>query len=267
MVATVAPRARGSGQVVDGAAAERGVPVGGSAGADDELGPPPTPFERVPLPATDGRRGRPAARTVVALLGLAGAGVGLVAGLILTGVLTLPLRGAGDPDALNDLSMPGEASSERDAALVVLLEDIVASEGIMLAFNDEITERLQEAQDEAVALEAVAAAAGEAVDDLVTARPVLVGRSGAGELDEVRDAYLPHLDAWIEYLRALSVQPDLLFSEAPQQPYLLLINATAADFSVALEALLATGPAPAVAELAERILDDGFRGFGADAQL
>jgi hypothetical protein len=153
------------------------------------------------------------------------------------------------------------------SALVVLLEDIIGSEGIMLAFNDGVGASLREAQDEATALAAIAAAATEAAADLVAARPGIVERSGGGSVDDVRSAYLPHLDAWIDYLEALAERPVLLFSDGEQQPFLLLINSTAVDFSDALEAVLAQDLAPEVAELVERILDDGFRGFGENAQL
>ena len=95
----------------------------------------------------------------------------------------------------------------------------------------------------------------------------MVEQRGHPAIDDVRTAYLPHFDAWIDYLSALAERPELLFADEEQQPFLLDINATAADFSDALEALLASDPVAEVAQLAERILDDGFRGMGADAEV
>ena len=234
--------------------------IDGAEAEDHEAGPPPTPFERSrPLGSSDRRR-RLGARTVIVGLSLAGAATGLVAGLVLS-----------DSVSLTGARTDGQESTPPDevaaSALVVLLEDIIGSEGIMLAFNDGVGASLREAQDEATALAAIAAAASEAAADLVAARPGIVERSGGGSVDDVRSAYLPHLDAWIDYLEALAERPVLLFSDGEQQPFLLLINSTAVDFSDALEAVLAQDLAPEVAELVERILDDGFRGFGENAQL
>jgi hypothetical protein len=238
--------------------------IDGAAGDAHEDGPPPTPFERIRATESPAPRRRPRGRTAVALLAVAGAGVGLVAGLVLTGALTLPFGGPSGSDAPDERAAP---AADGTAGLLALLDDISGSEGTMLAFNDEVADRLQGAVDEEVALAAVAAAASDAAADLVGKRPVIVGRPGGGALDDVRASYLPHLDAWIDYLQALAERPVLLFSGGEQQPYLLLINATAVDFSEALELLLDSEPAPEVRERVERILDDGFRGFGEDAQL
>jgi hypothetical protein len=147
----------------------------------------------------------------------------------------------------------------RDAALVELLEGIIASESIMLTFNDEVSERLEGATDEAVALAAIASAASEGAAGLRAARPGLLERTGDQVVDDVRSVYVPHLDSWIDYLAALAERPGLLFTRDEQQPFLLLINSTAEAFADELEALIASGPSVEVAELAERILDDGFR--------
>jgi len=162
---------------------------------------------------------------------------------------------------LPDLPLVGSASSqgEREAALVTLLEDIVASEGIMLVFNDELTDLFDGAPDMGVAAGSIASAAEDGADGLRSMRPGLVAPAGDRAVDDVRSAYIPHLDSWIDYLSALAVSPELLFSPADQQPYLLLINSTAEAFADALEALLATDPPEEVVELAERILDEGFR--------
>jgi hypothetical protein len=212
-----------------------------------DLAPPPTPFERQVVPAV---RRRGPASAVLVLLGVV---VGVLGGVLLGGVLELP-------DAVRGTrSASGQA--ELDAELVALLTDVTRTEGVMLAFNATLEERLGEAVDEPAAFAVIARAAAEGAGGLAALRPVVVARSG-GRVDEVRDAYLPHLDAWLDYLSALADEPALLFAREGQQPYILLINVTAESFRDALEALLADDPSPPVGELAERILDDGFRGEG-----
>ena len=220
--------------------------TGGTGGSLGEAGPPPIPYERIT--ASEGPRRRSRGRLV--LVALAAGLVGFVAGVSLAGIVPLP--------GLDGRSA-ATVTSERDAALVGLLEGIVASEGLMLAFNDDVAERLDGVTEEAVAFAAIASAAADGADGLRTARPGLVEPSQDGVVDDVRTAYIPHLDAWIDYLAALAEEPRLLFTREEQQPYLLMINATAEDFADALEDLLAGDPAPRVAELAERILDEGFR--------
>lgn len=238
---------------------------------DPEL-PPPSPFDRAsvppvaeavvaPVPAAvvasvavpgPARRGR------TALLVLLGVLIGFIAGLIAADHVTLPGGVGRDPSAVE---------AEGDAGLVTLLELITRTEGEMLAFNEAVGDRISEADTEEVALAAIASAAAGAAERLVGLRPDLVEQDGLASIVAVRTAYLPHLDSWIGYLSALAERPEMLFTQDEQQPYLLAINATAADFSDALEDLLATDPAPGVVELAERILDDGFRGMGSDAQV
>lgn len=237
-------------------------------GTDPDL-PPPTPFERqviappgeppVQLPVQLAvRRDRRWRTFRLALLMLVAVGVGFVAGLVAPVTLTLP-------GAL--VSGPSVDDGERDEGLVQLLETIIRTEGEMLAFNDAVAEQLGDAPDEETAFASVASAAASASDELIRLRPVVVDQRGHPAIDDVRTAYLPHLDSWIDYLSALAERPELLFSDEEQQPFLLDINATAADFSDALEALLASDPVAEVVRLAERILDDGFSGMDADAQV
>jgi hypothetical protein len=236
--------------------------------ADDESGPPPAPeladlhasnptpapepvaapvAAPVATPATPPRRPRPRARLLPAVI--VSLAVGFVAGSVTADRVTLP-----------DLPWrEAVVQSERDLLLVGLLEDIVASERIMLSFNDDVAEGLDGASDEDVALAAIAAAAADGEEGLRAARPGLLRSAGDRVVDDVRDAYVPHLDSWIEYLAAVAERPGLLFLRNEQQPYLLRINATAEAFADALETLIATDPAGPVVELAERILDDGFR--------
>jgi len=252
----------------DGAGAGSGPAGHPERRSDEELGPPPAPFERPtsvlaspflgapgaggaaphgPSAEPEPRRRRRLPLPLTIVLAVA---VGFVAGLASADVVELP--------EMPWRSAPAEPSV-RDAALVELLEGIIASESIMLAFNDEVGERLDGATDEAVALAAVASAAADGATGLRAARPALLEQTGDQVVDDVRSAYIPHLDSWIDYLAALAERPGLLFTRDDQQPFLLLINSTAEAFADELEALLASGPSPEVAALAERILDDGFR--------
>ena len=246
-------------------------PVDGPSG--DEPGPPPAPGDRshgaplgppvdashlgtsvAPSPRASRRSsGSRVLRAVVALLVVAGAFAAGVAVERLELVAPAPDRAADDV--------------EQDVAMVALLEDVVRSEGVMLAFNDVVAERLAEARGEDEALAIVGRAAASGVGGLETLRPLIVAREGGPTVDEVRNVYLPHLDSWIDYLSAIADEPGLLFTRDDQQPYILLINATADAFRIALEDLVERGPSARIAELAERILDDGFRTEGPEPTL
>ena len=231
-----------------------------------EPGPPPAPPARALDEALGGSFGGAADRASVAparrrsrsgsvrllLVAVLALAVGFVGGLAASDLITVP----------EVLRSTAALEAERDAELIGLLEDIVRTEGVMLAFNDEVGERLGGVQEETAALAAIAGAAGEGAEGLRALRPLVVDRSGGARIDDVRTAYLPHLDSWIDYLAALAEDPALFFTRDAQQPYLLLINATAEEFRGALEQLLAGGPSLRAAELAERILDDGFRSEG-----
>ncbi len=229
----------------------------------DEPGPPPAPRALEP-PATGPMSGpmsgpmvepvRRRSRLGVVLAAVVGVAIGFVAGLAASDVITVP----------EVLRSPSALEAERDSELIGLLEDIVRTEGVMLAFNDEVSERLDGVQDEAAALAAIADAAGDGAEGLRVLRPLIVARSGGPRVEDVRTIYLPHLDSWIDYLAALAEDPALLFTSEPQQPYLLLINSTAEAFRDTLEELLESEPSARAAELAERILDDGFRSEGPD---
>jgi len=254
------------------------VTVGPEDGAPDaaasdagELGPPPAPGTRWDAPAGGPvdppagvapavarprrRRVRRVLLTVVLVVLVAGGG--FLGGLAASDRMVVPslLRA----DTVED--------AEREADLIGLLEDIVGTEGVMLAFNTEVEDRLADAPGEDSARLVVATAAARGLGGLEALRPSVLARSDGGRVGEVRDVYLPHLDAWIEYFAALAERPSLLFEGDGQQPYLLLINATAEEFADVLEALLDEGPSARAAELAERILDDGFRSEGPTPSL
>ena len=225
---------------------------------ETEVGPPPAPGTRWDVgPDTASvarpRRRRGAAVLVGVLVVVAAAG-GFAAGLAASDRMAVP-------EVLRDRTV---ADAEREADMIGLLEDVIRTEGVMLAFNEEVARELDGVQDEASARAAIAAAAARGVGGLTALRPSIVERPAGGRVEGVRIVYVPHLDAWVEYLAALAERPELLFADEEQQPYLLLINATAEDFGDVLEELIATGATDRVAELAERILDDGFRSEGPD---
>lgn len=229
-------------------------------GPDDatEVGPPPAPGTGWDLAADRASVARPRRRAlravlVVLLVALA-AGGGFVGGLAASDRMAVP-------ELLRD---PAVADAEREADMIGLLEDVIRTERVMLAFNDEVGRGLEGVQDEASARAAVATAAARGVGGLTALRPLIVERPAGGRVEGVREVYVPHLDAWVAYMAALAERPELLFADDEQQPFLLLINATAEDFGDVLETLVATGATPRVTELAERILDDGFRSEGPD---
>lgn len=206
--------------------------------------PPPSPPER----AATRRRRQQQLGSVTVLLGL------LLATLVF-----------GDRSFFAGLA--GTSPSQRQAALLELLDGIDRSELAMGAFNDGVGTALAEAEAREDALSAAVAAALTGVDALRAVRTELVPRTGDGPVDAVREAYLPHLDSWVDYLSAVAERPELLFDGTGQQPFLLLINATATEFREATEAMIATEPGEDVVELAELILDRGFRGFEGEADL
>ena len=238
-------------------------PEHGPADASFEPGPPPPPLGVRPAgradrasvgPAASERR-RPVVRLIlVGTLILLAAALGFIGGLAASDLLTVP----------DMLRSPAALEAEREEQLIGLLEDVVRTEGVMLAFNDEVGERLASPQEESAVLAAIASAATDSVEELRALRPGIVARTGGASVDAVRSVYLPHLDSWIDYLGALAEDPALLFTRDTQQPFILLINATAEAFREVLEELLDEEPSARVAELAERILDDGFRSEGPD---
>lgn len=247
-------------------------PASGGPDADgpiDEPGPPPAPMPPSSSAWAQGpdrasvQRPRRGPRILRALLAVLLLGSGFVAGLA-----------AAERTALPSPFRDGTAEVAAEEVLLEgLLTDVAASEGVMLRFNDAVEATLDDAQDpaqddeESEVLRAIALAAAEGVGGLGALRPAIDAREGDERLVAVRVAYLPHLDSWIDYLDALAQDPALLFTVEAQQPFLLRINATAETFGDALEALIATEPSPAVVELAERILDEGFRSEGPEPSI
>lgn len=230
-------------------------------GPDHEDGPPPAPgtrWDEAPDHASVARpRRRWGAVALSTVLIVLAGGAGFVGGLAASDRMAVP-------EVLRDRAL---ADAEREADLIGLLEDIIRTEQVMLAFNDELAEPPGGPQDEQRLLTAIAGAAARGAGGLTALRPLIVERPAGGRVEGIRTIYVPHLDAWIDYLAALAERPELLLSGDEQQPYLLLINATAEDFGDALEELLVTGATERVAALAGRILDDGFRSEGPDPSV
>jgi hypothetical protein len=207
--------------------------------------PPPSPPERAAARLRFRRRLRVGALLLVALLGLA---------------LLLSERSPFGREA-------GMSASDRQEALMALLDGIERSELAMETFNDVLAEAIAEASTSEEVRAAVTRIAREGGEQLREVRVELVPLAEDAAVDAVRDAYLPHLDAWADFMRAVEERPELLFDPAGQQPFLLLINATATTFREATEAMIAAGPGEEVAERADAILTRGFRGFEGEADL
>jgi hypothetical protein len=220
--------------------------------------PPPTPFERGAAldPTASSTSGPPRRRRRVRV----------IAALLLVGTVAaggwLALRDGGFAD---QRSAAGERT--RDSALLALLIDIEQSEGAMLGYYDALRDELGDPTvSREQALDIIAAAAVEAASQLREVRALIVPVTGDAVVDDVRAAYLPHLDSWVDYLDAVAEMPELELERDRAAPFNLVINATARAFRVATEEMLATGPSEEVRQFAEDILDEGFRGFDDEAQ-
>jgi hypothetical protein len=217
--------------------------------------PPPTPYERSgesPGGRSGQRPSRRRLRSVVVLLVVVAVGLGIWS----------ERREGGRAD-----QRAATTEQRRDSALLQLFEDIERSEGEMLGFYDRLSEELGDpAFTRAQVLDVIAAAATDAVDELRDVRARIVPLAEDSVVDDVRAAYLPHLDSWIDYLAAVAEDPELELDRERAAPFMLLINSTARTFRVATERMLETGPSEDVARLADEILEEGFRGFDDEVQ-
>jgi len=228
-------------------------------GAADEPGPPPTPAERQAAReaarVAEDEAGRQAGRAAVARRRRRVGGLAVVVALaaIAGAALAGAMRTAPAPE-------PEQADEgRRDAILLDLLRAIEDAEEEMHRFNDAQQALFDESTGPEEFAELVAVAAAEAADALRDHRRGLVPLSGDVAADELRAIYLPHLDSWVDFLDAYTEDLGFLYDGQAQTPYLLLINSTAEAFRMAMEDLVEMGPGEAVVELAEAILDRGFR--------
>lgn len=250
----------GSDVVASGTDAWGDPGTGAPTGPAVEPPPPPTPFER----AAARRRGR-RRRALVAAVGLLALAAG-AALLVRSGILvgpSDPVADAGDPGAAAEGATPGPVAE--DPVLLDLLRAIDRSENAMLDFSDAIAAALGAATSQEEGLRAIAAAATEALGELEAERVGLDVGLDDGTAEEVRAAYLPHLDAWIVHFEQVAADPEQYFAGGAD-PAILRINATARVFALALSAALDAGVGPAAEELGRGILERGFP-LQDDAQL
>jgi hypothetical protein len=232
---------------------ERGpaaAPVAGADPATPAAAPGATPGSGpVPAPAPRRRRWR-AVLVVAAAVALVVTGAVLLTGW--SDDAGAPAgTGATDPDA------DAVADPSTDAALLALLEAVDASELVMLGFDEAAGAAFADAASQDRALALVRSAAAEAVAELRRGRAGLVEPLGPALAEDVRAAYVPHLDAWVDYLAAIAEDPRVALGEG-SEPLILRINATAGVFAAALEGAVGAGVGPEVAEAARDILERGF---------
>ena len=227
--------------------------------------PPPTPFERgrdgvaaatAGAPATHEAPATPAAPPRRRRRGRALLLVALAVALVAAGAVLLD--GRSDPAAdAGPTAADAAADADADAALLELLGTVDAAELAMLGFDEAAGTAFEEAASEDEVLVLLRAAAAKAVAALGAERAALDEPLDASPAEEVRVAYLPHLDAWVAYLEAVAEDPEVLFGSG-QEALILRINATAGVFSAALEEAVAAGVGPEVEAAARAILDRGF---------
>lgn len=250
-----------------------GAPVTDPGGPDDD-GPPPPPWVR--------RRRR--RRRVIGIVAVVVLLVVVPVGLLWAGVFDRsggdPVQGEGpddsgptdaetapDPDASLEAPDPDRFTGS-DADFASVLRGVEASERVMLRFQADLAEAyaLGGADDPAPFFAAVRSAAETGATALADARPALEEARATEAADEVRRVYLDHLDAWLALMEAAAADPTLFGPAGDTARFDVEINATALDFSRALESSLPEDAADEIARFAERLLDRGFR-FDNEAQV
>lgn len=185
-----------------------------------------------------------------------------------TGLTLSPPGGVaeGEDDAADRGDGTAEGGDATVEALRDVLTDIDESERTMIAYQiaafraEGDPESSEPRPDEAVR-EDIAAAAETGIEELRAVRGELTGTlpDGADAARSVRNAYVTHLDAWIEHLEAVAADPDVERGEPSGGAY-DDINATAEEFAAELEESLPADAPPEVRELARIILERGFSG-------
>jgi hypothetical protein len=231
-------------------------------GEVDEPGPPPPPRAVVEA-ARHQRRHRRRVMLVVAAAVLV---IGTPVTLAIIAAVSAPepdVAGAADPDPdASGLEPPGlDELSGHDADWVKLLRDVDDSERAMLAFQDELAGIAERARQEESTdpLDEVRTTAADAASALAQVRSRLVERAGDGRIEEVRQAYLEHHDAWADYLDAVVEQPTLVGASGAASQWRLTINTSGATFAHQLrEALRDARVDPAIRTFAHDLLRRGF---------
>ena len=231
-------------------------------GEVDEPGPPPPP-QAVVEAAREQRRRR---RRVALVIAAAVVVIGTPVTLAIIAALSAP-----DPDVEASAGLDADSRelepagldqlSGYDAAWAQLLRDVDDSELAMLAFQDELAEIAGRAGQEELAdtLAEVRTAAAGAGRELGEVRSRLVERAGDGRLEEVRQAYLEHHDAWADYLDAVVEEPSLVGATGAASQWRLSINTSGETFARELrEAVRDARVDPAIRAYARDLLRRGF---------
>lgn len=177
-------------------------------------------------------------------------------------------------DAQDDVDGPDDReeappvpSDDLQAQSEAVLETIDTSEERMIAFQEVVFAALGENGSVGDAAADIAQEAQDAGDDLTQLRSDLRALAG-GQQDEfeglrdIRDTYADHMDAWIDYLDAVAGSPALAAPDAEgAAPLWREIEVTGDDFVEAVETGLPEGLPRDLQDLAEFIVERGFRGF------
>jgi hypothetical protein len=231
-------------------------------GEADEAGPPPIPRTVVEAARQQRRRRRRVVLAVAAAVVVIGTPVTLAV------IAAASAPEPDDPGTANDgaddsgIEPPGlDELSGHDADWVKLLRDVDDSEQAMLAFQHELADIAERVRRDELSdpLGEVRSAAADAVDALEGVRSRLVERAVDGRLEEVRQAYLEHHDAWADYLDAVVEQPTLVGASGAASQWRLSINTSGATFARELrEAVRDARVDPAVRLFARDLLRRGF---------
>lgn len=154
-----------------------------------------------------------------------------------------------------------------DAELGQVLVHVNEAEEQMLATQERFAIIFEEAASPAAQdpmddlLDALSEAAGEGQRELQAIRRELTSVSvDDGDVREIRDRYLAHLDAWVRYLVAVEDDPTLLAGGGGDEAFMLSINTTAEAFARAVREDLPEDVDERVRTFAERIVERGFSG-------
>lgn len=240
-----------------------------SAGPPD--GPPPPPWERR-------RRRWLIALAIVGALVVVGVPVGFGVAALSSAARDIDLT---SPSA-DEAPAPGEAPTGPpvevevpdlegltgvDAELGQVLVHINESEEQMLAtqqrfgviFDEAGSATGQPPGDEL--MDQLAEAAGDGQRELQEIRSELTSVSvDDGDVREIRDLYLAHLDAWVRYFVAIEDDPTLLAGGEGAQAFLLSIDTTGDAFARAVREGLPEGLDERVETFADQIVERGFQG-------
>lgn len=225
----------------------------------------------LPPPRTDAEPPPPRRRRIGLVLSLVA-----VAVLALGGVFAALLAGSSEPEATSsvsppeptgtaDAAPPGAAPDDGDLSPAAarahreLFTAIETSEGEMIALSTATPVSTQDLDEAGLA--AFEETATEHVAELERVHDQLEALDTAGDEDvtAIRDAYLAHLEDWIDWGRAVAADPTLVDRPEAAGPYFDAINFSADGFSTAVASNLDRESAPSdVVDLADGIIRQGF---------